>query len=75
MERVEEAQRLGILRVVHVSEAVFSRGWELFRERPDKEWSLTDCISFVVMQSHRCRRAFTSDSHFVQAGFERLIVP
>lgn len=75
MQKIKEAEKLGVLRVVHVTRDLLAQGWELFKERPDKEWSLTDCISFVVMERRRCRKAFTSDHHFVQAGFERLLQP
>lgn len=47
----------------------------LFRRRADKEWSFTDCVSFVLMQELRIRDAFTTDHHFRQAGFEPLIRP
>jgi uncharacterized protein len=51
----------------------FRRGVELFRARPDKEWSLTDCISFVVMQERGIAEALTHDHHFTQAGFQVLM--
>lgn len=38
-------------------------------ERPDKDWSLTDCISFLVMKDFGLTDAFTADHHFEQAGF------
>jgi len=59
--------------VVHVDEALWQRGLRLYRERPDKDWSLTDCISFVVMRGRGLQEAFTSDKHFEQAGFRPLI--
>lgn len=40
---------------------------------PDKDWSFTDCASFVVMQSLGLREALTSDNHFKQAGFQVLL--
>ena len=48
-------------------------GLELFGKRPDKEWSLTDCISFVVMQEQGLHEALTGDHHFEQAGFVALL--
>jgi len=60
------------LRVAPVSEEQFKRGLKLFRDRPDKEWSLTDCISFVVMEQEGLREALTGDRHFAQAGFVPL---
>ncbi len=41
--------------------------------RPDKDWSLTDCISFVVMEEHGITDALTGDHHFEQAGFRALL--
>ena len=50
----------------------FDAGLELYRNRSDKEWSLTDCISFVVMQRQSITDALTGDRHFRQAGFNIL---
>jgi predicted nucleic acid-binding protein len=50
-----------------------SRGLELFRNRPDHEWSLTDCISFVAMGDLKITDALTADHHFEQAGFLALL--
>jgi predicted nucleic acid-binding protein len=47
----------------------FTQGIELYRNRPDKNWSLTDCISFVVMKREGITEALTGDRHFEQAGF------
>lgn len=48
-------------------------GLELHESRADKSWSLTDCISFVVMKRFDVQRALTHDHHFEQAGFEALL--
>jgi predicted nucleic acid-binding protein len=48
-------------------------GRELYRERRDKEWSLTYCTSFVVMQEEQLTDALTGDRHFEQAGFKALL--
>ena len=57
------------------SRELFDRGLQLFSDRPDKEWSLTDCISFVVMGERSLTEALTSDHHFEQAGFTVLLKP
>lgn len=54
-------------------EDAFRRGMELFRIRPDKDWSLTDCISFAAMTELAIKEALTSDRHFIQAGFRALL--
>ena len=59
--------------VVPASAELFLRGVELFRARLDKEWSLTDCISFIVMTEKRIGEALTADRHFEQAGFQALL--
>lgn len=55
------------------SRAWFDAGMELFQQRPDKDWSLTDCISFAVMQHRGILDALTGDRHFEQAGFRALL--
>ena len=52
---------------------VFERGVELYENRSDKRWSLTDCISFVVMRQRGLSEALTADHHFEQAGFTALL--
>ena len=51
----------------------FQRGSALFSARPDKEWSLTDCISFVVMDERGMSGTLTNDHHFKQARFRILL--
>lgn len=46
----------------------------LYRSRIDKDWSLTDCLSVVVMERHRLTEALTSDHHFEQAGMKALLL-
>jgi len=57
--------------LVHVDEDLFHEGWRYFARHRDKRYSLTDCISFVVMKRMKLKTALTFDQHFVQAGFER----
>jgi predicted nucleic acid-binding protein len=52
---------------------LFDQGFELYARRLDKDWSLTDCISFVVMREHGLTHALTGDHHFEQAGFRILL--
>jgi predicted nucleic acid-binding protein len=57
--------------VVPLSEELRQRVWALYCDRPDKGWSLTDCVSFVVMQDRGLTDALTTDEDFRQAGFRR----
>ena len=52
---------------------LFERGSHLYISRPDKDWSLTDCISFVVMKRDGLTEALTTDRHFEQAGYRPLL--
>lgn len=60
---------------VHVDPALDAAGWALLKSRPDKEWSLVDAASFIVMQERGISEALTTDHHFEQAGFVRLLKP
>jgi predicted nucleic acid-binding protein len=53
--------------------ALHLKAIELYSQRPDKEWSLTDCVSFITMQEHGLAEALTGDHHFEQAGFVALL--
>jgi uncharacterized protein len=57
------------VRVIPASHDSFRAGLGLYFERPDKEWSLTDCTSFCVMKDEGIQQALTGDHHFEQAGF------
>ena len=70
---VEMSKTSPSVEVIGSSETLFEEGLELYDARPDKEWSLTDCISFVVMKRRQLTKALTADHHFEQAGFEILL--
>ncbi len=59
--------------ILPADQALFERGLKLCFERPDKDWSLTDCVSFVVMKEREVADAATGDHHFDQAGFHALL--
>ena len=52
---------------------LFTESFKLYTARPDKDWSLTDCMSFVVMKNRKIEQALTADTHYVQAGFRALL--
>ena len=47
--------------------------WELLKQRLDKNWLQVDATSFIIMQQLGITNALTSDHHFDQAGFIRLL--
>ena len=51
----------------------FRRAADFFQQHTDKQWSFTDCVSFIVMRELSIRDAFTTDQHFKQAGFAPLL--
>jgi predicted nucleic acid-binding protein len=61
------------VRVLMPDTEQFLAGISLYEARPDKDWSLTDCISFVVMEREKIGQALTADHHFEQAGFVALL--
>ena len=61
------------VKVIHIDEDLDTRTWNLLSQRDDKEWSLVDCSSFIVMQDYDITDALTNDHHFEQAGFVRLL--
>lgn len=61
------------VRIVPADTALFQRGIDFFEQRSDKEWSLTDCLSFLVMQDETLTESLTGDRHFEQAGFKALL--
>jgi uncharacterized protein len=59
--------------IVPPTQELFDQGVEVYAGRADKEWSLTDCISFEVMRRYGVSEALTGDRHFEQAGFAALL--
>ena len=59
--------------MISASPEMLAEGLRLHRQHRDKEWSLTDCISFHVMNTQGTTRALAHDHHFEQAGFEALL--
>jgi predicted nucleic acid-binding protein len=59
--------------IVQVDQSLEIRAVELFRQRPDKDWSLADCSSILIMEDLQLRDVLTTDHHFRQAGFNVLL--
>lgn len=71
---LEHLQQRPDVEVVSLSQELWQQSWTLYRERPDKAWSLTDCLSFQVMQGAGLANALTADDHFRQAGFRPVLL-
>lgn len=61
------------IKAVFVDKSLWSQGWKLFEDRPDKSWSLTDCISREIMSKYKLKDVITNDVHFSQAGYNALL--
>lgn len=72
-EVVDAVKTVHYVQIIYIEEATDTLAWELCKGRPDKAWSLVDCTSFVLMQQLSIQEALTTDQHFEQAGFIRLL--
>lgn len=72
VEVVERLLASPSVQVVHVDEELFGAAWTYFAKRSDKRFSLTDCVSFVLMQRLGIETALTFDAHYAQAGFSTI---
>lgn len=62
------------IEIIPISEELYYQALQLFQQRIDKEWGITDCISFIIMKVHALTDALTTDDHFRQAGFKPLLL-
>lgn len=70
---VDHLKAMPQVTIVPATQIDFDEGLKLYRQRPDEEWSLVDCISFLTMNRYGITGALTFDLHFVQAGFQALM--
>jgi predicted nucleic acid-binding protein len=63
-----------LVRVFGLDDPLHAVAVRLYRDRPDQEWGITDCLSFEVMRRQRLTGALTFDHHFEQAGFRVLLL-
>ena len=73
IQLLESLQADPNVEVVLLTKDLYTTAFNLFKQRKDKEWSLVDCLSFIVMQNRGITDALTADNHFYQAGFRPLL--
>jgi predicted nucleic acid-binding protein len=73
IELGEEIRASRLITVVRITAAWEEEAWQMFKRYTDKAFSFTDCTSFIVMQHHGIREAFTNDHNFEQVGYQRLL--
>jgi len=61
------------VKIIWVNDELHTKSVELLKERPDKKYSLCDAVSFVLMRERKISEALTTDKHFKQEGFIRLL--
>ena len=70
---VRNLQQAAEVEIVPQTDQQFQAALTFYDQRPDKEWSLVDCGSFLLMQERNLREALAHDEHFQQAGFVLLL--
>ncbi len=73
IELLESLEEDPNVKVIPITEQLYQRGFQLFKDRTDKEWGIIDCMSFVVMGDNDIDTALTADKHFQQHGFKALL--
>ncbi|MBV9560414.1 MAG: type II toxin-antitoxin system VapC family toxin [Bradyrhizobium sp.] len=72
-QTVNEITGDATIQVVPQTRQLFQDALRLYQDRGDKDWSLTDCASFVIMQRLKLTEALTDDQHYIQMGFTALL--
>ena len=73
IELIESLYNHTNVTVIQQSSSQFQEGLLLYKKRPDKEWSITDCVSFKIMEEYGITEALAYDKHFEQVGFIALL--
>ncbi|HOO18156.1 MAG TPA: PIN domain-containing protein [Phycisphaerae bacterium] len=72
---LKELRQNALVEIIPATPGLVDQGIEHYRKYRDKEWGLTDCISFVVMATRGVHEALTADKHFEHAGFQAVLKP
>jgi predicted nucleic acid-binding protein len=70
---VDAVKTASYVDIIYIDTARETAAWSLLKSRSDKTWSLVDATSFIIMQQLGLQEALTTDHHFEQAGFVRLL--
>ncbi len=73
VEFYDRLNKSDLVDIVFIDQKLWDKGWHRYRERLDKGWSLTDCLSMVVMEREKIVSVLTNDHHFEQMGFKVLL--
>lgn len=70
---VTNLRRSTYVHIIWGNEVLFQKALALYSQHHDKNWSLTDCLSFIIMNENNVHIAYSSDHHFEQAGFQYIL--
>lgn len=70
---VEEILLSLLIEKIWTNEQHYLTALNLLKTRPDKNYSLCDAASFILMREYEINEALTTDKHFEQEGFVRLL--
>lgn len=73
VDLTERLQNSPNVAIIAQTSSQFNAALTLYKKRPDKAWSHTDCVSFVLMQQYGINDALAYDKHFEQAGYKALL--
>ena len=66
---IDKLEKSPSVEIFKITDEIYKSAWTLYQNRMDKDWGITDCTSFEVMQTLDIKVAFTNDKHFEQAGY------
>jgi predicted nucleic acid-binding protein len=73
IQTVEQLRNSSLTEIIAADHASWEKGYELYKSRPDKSWSLVDCISITICHARGIKEVFTADKHFEQAGLQIMV--
>lgn len=73
LEIIKALQSSPLVEIVVLTSDNFAKAMDLYENRHDKDWGLTDCVSFVTMSEYQITESLTVDKHFQEAGFRALL--
>ena len=71
---IQTFRKSAFMEIVPASRSLIEDALLLYQTRADKDWGMTDCSLFVVMQKRGITDTLTVDRHFQQAGFHALLL-
>ena len=69
VEFIDKLEKSASVKIIKITDEIYSNAWILYQKITDKDWGITDCTSFEVMKIFNIKKAFTNDKHFDQAGY------